>query len=770
MLLDLYPDAVRASEQPAGAEVATGPAPTMGEGYDVAWQGATRFQNMLARQRAMRDAYDKVADDFYKVSGQRVINGVQPFAGGRLTDKDQSDYRGQGGRLRKAVDEWNRANPDKLFVIPDLEASALEISKQARKAEQDLENRGGSLAAGLGGFFGSAAGAATDLPNVVSMPFGGSGSLAKIFIKEAALGAGATGVSEAAGFEYHQKVDPTYGVGEAAGNVLFGGLTQGALAAGLAGGVRGAAWLFNRGRSAADPIARDAGNVTMGDAVHDARVPRTDPETHSRVLAESENAYEALKGGKPYEPPPDLVDRMGSRTGTVFDAANVAHRVRYELAELDDLITSHLPDFRENPAYPQELQPRDRARAASQAQVNDIASRLEPGRLGPSLDASTGSPIIGPDGIVESGNGRVMAIRRAYEAQMEGAQKYIGWLKSMGFDPDSMTMPVLVGRRISELSDADRVKFTRQAQSSGTMTLSTSERARSDAKLLDDYLFSYWQPGKATSAANREFVRAFAKRLPKGDQAALFDKSGALSAEGARRIEAAMAARAYDDHVFLSRMLEDTDNNIKAIGGALMDSAPEMAKLKAAIARGEVPAHMDLSDDILDAVRLIMRARDEKRPIAEMVSQGDLLFEANPNQISLLKAMFRDDDFSKPVARSKLAELLNDFAREAQKVSDGPMLLGEPLQPREVLGASLARTADNVLPTRAEAVEKLVTPEGRDAAVHEAYRAVEAGGDTIKIDDNGTLRPASEVLMELDEMIAGAKELQMCAMGREAAE
>ncbi len=64
-----------------------------------------------------------------------------------------------------------------------------------------------------------------------------------------------------------------------------------------------------------------------------------------------------------------------------------------------------------------ELQPRDRSRASSDEQINQIAATLDPQRLGASAEADRGAPIIGPDMIVESGNGRVQGIRRAAGAR-----------------------------------------------------------------------------------------------------------------------------------------------------------------------------------------------------------------------------------------------------------------------------------------------------------------------------------------------------------------
>ncbi|MGI2030687.1 hypothetical protein, partial [Endozoicomonas acroporae] len=54
---------------------------------------------------------------------------------------------------------------------------------------------------------------------------------------------------------------------------------------------------------------------------------------------------------------------------------------QYALYEQSDLITSHNDTGRVNPDYPAELQPRDRARQASETQIRGIASKLNPKKL-----------------------------------------------------------------------------------------------------------------------------------------------------------------------------------------------------------------------------------------------------------------------------------------------------------------------------------------------------------------------------------------------------
>lgn len=146
--------------------------------------------------------------------------------------------------------------------------------------------------------------------------------------------------------------------------------------------------------------------------------------------------------------------------------------MRLKVVEADSLITSNDDTGRVNPDYPAELQPRDRSRAASEAQINEIASNLAPRLLGRSPSATDGAPIVGPDNVVESGNGRTLAIRRAY--QRGRAEHYREWLADQGFDVAGMCAPVLVRERIAPMTMEERRAYTLEANERTTLELSAT--------------------------------------------------------------------------------------------------------------------------------------------------------------------------------------------------------------------------------------------------------------------------------------------------------
>lgn len=234
------------------------------------------------------------------------------------------------------------------------------------------------------------------------------------------------------------------------------------------------------------------------------------------------------------------------RFGTESGAQLAGH---WALAEADQLVTSHDEGLRQNPAYPQQLQPRERSRAASEAQIARMAQRLQPERLAHSADAATGAPIVGADGLVESGNARSIALKRVYAGQGPQAAAYKDFLQAhaaeFGLTPEQvagMQKPVLVRVRDTPVN---RAEFARQANAPTVAMMSPAEQARADAARMDS--MDGLEPdesGDFSGAASRGFVHRFMARLPVSEQAAMVDADGRLSSAGYARVRNAVLAKA----------------------------------------------------------------------------------------------------------------------------------------------------------------------------------------------------------------------------------
>lgn len=367
------------------------------------------------------------------------------------------------------------------------------------------------------------------------------------------------------------------------------------------------------------------------------------------------------------------------KTEKVYTPSNREIEVRHKLVEADSLIASNHGNGSINENFPQELQPRDRTRPSSQAQVNDIANNLNPKLLGNSPSTANGAPIVSKDNIVESGNGRIMAVRKAYE-QGKG-EAYKQWLSEQGYDVSKMKNPVLVRERVTELSDQDRIAYTKESNERTTLDLSPTERAIADADSISNILEDY-AGGDLNSTANRTFVNKFVTGVVStNERAAVIGADKALTQQGKRRIQGALVAAAYGDSTIINQVFEDTDSEIKAIGNALTDVAGVWGLMRKMAQQGSIPAELDITPNLIEAVHLVHKARTEKRKLIELVAQDDI-FAGAIDQVTkdFLSIFYRGDKYTQARSREKVADALSYYANQAQQIKPGTNLFGEEPQ------------------------------------------------------------------------------------------
>ena len=379
-------------------------------------------------------------------------------------------------------------------------------------------------------------------------------------------------------------------------------------------------------------------------------------------------------------------------TGIAATERGIEVPFQYALVEADTLRTSQLDDLSPNPNYPQELQPRDRTRAGSEMQIARMAADIKPRRLGEAPMVSEGAPVIGPDAVVESGNGRTIALRRAYAAGK--AKGYYDWLEEnadyFGLDPmlvARMRAPVLVRVRTAPV---DRLEFVRQANESALLVMSPVEQARADAARIDS-MDDLTPTEDGDFAGSRDFIRRFIGRLPATEQAGMIDAAGRLSQAGYARVRNAVLARAYGDSPVMTRLVESMDDNLRNIGKALMSVAPAVAKARTDIVDGAL-FDADLTPDLIAAVETLSRIKEEGRSIAEELAQLGLLDEGLSMEARELLA-FLADNVRRP---RKIAEFILRYT-EALRAAGNPnqgSLLGEAQAPTkaELLAAARGRT------------------------------------------------------------------------------
>lgn len=373
---------------------------------------------------------------------------------------------------------------------------------------------------------------------------------------------------------------------------------------------------------------------------------------------------------------------LADQTAQIAETARVAItptgsrvEVRPEVVELDDLVNATGA-----------LQVRNRGTQASAAQVEQIATELDPARLMPSVDADSGAPIVGEDNVVDSGNGRVMAIRRAAEAYPDRYGAYKKALEGAGYDLTGFRNPVLISRRLTPLSQEARAQFNAEANAPRAAQMSAVEIAAMDRNALDGTL-DVLDPSPITSAANRAFVQRFLGNLAPSARGALVDGAGNLNADGARRIENALVAAAYGDVDLgvLRRFAEATDDNTRTIVGAMSDVAGRWAQMRQEVKAGNISPEFDVTVELTDALRLIGRWREqaarEGRPVSvvikEEMGQLDLLSgEVAPETQVIIAAFYKTNSFTQAAGRDTIADFLRRVVDAAEELGR-PQLFGD---------------------------------------------------------------------------------------------
>lgn len=312
--------------------------------------------------------------------------------------------------------------------------------------------------------------------------------------------------------------------------------------------------------------------------------------------------------------------RIKQRNKTFAIGINGLIRYEFELKIVDatKLMISHAPfTFAPNPDYPVELQPRIRDRAAARLQVMEMAAKLDPDAL---LDdfrsLDRGSPIVGNDGIVESGNGCVMAILLTADQHPEIYATYRKALKALApkyalpFElVDEFKIPVLVRERITVV---DRRVFVQECNNPTTMESSPVEKAKIDATRITIEMLTSFEvlDGETITDAihsirNNPITTAFLSKLSANEQACLLDAHGALNQDGVVRIKRAIFASVFkgDAGLRLSECLfESTDEHVSNCFNGILKSLGILAKSEALISRGYRQCGYSISEDLAEAI------------------------------------------------------------------------------------------------------------------------------------------------------------------------
>lgn len=334
-----------------------------------------------------------------------------------------------------------------------------------------------------------------------------------------------------------------------------------------------------------------------------------------------------------------------------------------------------------------ELQNRDRSRDTTDLQVNDIVAGFDPTRLGPSAETDRGAPIVGPDGVIESGNGRMLAVNRIYDdpAHAAKAQAYREFIESQGHSTEGIDRPVLIRRRTNDLTPEQRRQFVIDSNKDAKLSMTSVERARSDADGLDGDSLALYRGGDVASAGNADFVKAFNSKLTKSELAGQIDGEGQISQDGITRVENALMARAYENPEVLSKLIEARDNNIRSIGAGMLDNAGGWAKLRADVKEGRVQPAFDITDKLVEAARRVSDIRAAGTKIGDALAQGGMFEKVDPVVESFMRA-FYNPELTRAASREAVSSAIETYARRAaEQTTDARLFGGGETTPADIM-------------------------------------------------------------------------------------
>lgn len=630
----------------------------------------------------MGDGTVRIAPDTPQVARRRTIFGT-PETARNETQEELQQRRGDAGAIDLETFKQSRFYRDGIpwdRGMTEMRAAALADAYDRRKVVEFYSSKRPIIA-----FAGGVAGQALDPINYIPMlgPTARGTGIAVSAGRAAVDAMASTALFSTATMDARNRLGDEVTFGDVALDIAGSAIIGSAF-----GALGGAVGKYRANRADARSAKAVADRVKTIQTINESRVPLAD-------------AVQAMADGRPVVLGPNstaIVDRvtakvaalLDERASTVVTPTGTRVQVRQEIVDASELV-----------AASGDLQPRDRSRAASDTQIARMASELDPSRLLPAPEADRGAPIVGPDNVVESGNGRVAALRLAAEQHPERFEAYKQALKQTGYKVPEDGVPILISRRVSDLSPTDRIRFVGDSNTSPIARMSATETAMMDVRAMTSGVVDAFQPGDIAAAGNRSFVSGFIRNLPENERASLMDAGGALNSDGVRRIERALVAAAYGDAPTVARFAESIDDNAKAITGALTDAAGQWARLRRLFDARELDADLDVTGNLLDALKVISNAREDAasqgRPVSqvltETLAQSDIFAgDFNPRTKDMIRALYQDESFKRAKSREHVADFLHTLSEEIQ-AAGRPQLFDETIDAGAIITSAANRGA-----------------------------------------------------------------------------
>ena len=458
--------------------------------------------------------------------------------------------------------------------------------------------------------------------------------------------------------------------------------------------------------------SEEAGPSTVETEGGGEPVPVTVPETEAEGVkppsAEVETGPTEVEPGPaaeiPYKP---QVEPLGERKGEprtakiLWDNNRKEIDVEYAVVELDDVIESHDQQGGWREDYPRWKQPRDRNTKASITRTRERMASFDPSQPTAIVNiGQTGAPMIDKTGVVESGNGRMIAIRGIYDENMQQqVESYKSELKNKGFDIEGVNRPVLVRVRQTDMSQDELKKFIKDMNTSVEETNREAVDAGSDAdRITPELLDTFEDDFDVDAQQNSPFInRYLSEVVPSNIRDKFLTDSGSLTEAGARRIRLAMIQRAFGSKDLTEMFFTENEAVRKTLANVLGKIAPRWAKYSDAIKDGRLSEAWDVNDTFKDLINdlgnyYIKKAGDDKsrEKLIDEINRSDELLsnEPNPVRVALANLFFAVNEDGTPnykrlAGQEEVARKLKMFAAVAESETDALSGQGTLFGPEE---------------------------------------------------------------------------------------
>lgn len=329
----------------------------------------------------------------------------------------------------------------------------------------------------------------------------------------------------------------------------------------------------------------------------------------------------------------------------------------WEVVDAGDLKTSL------DAGYDDALQPRNRGRQSSKEQVLNIANNLDPELLDNDPRTSDGAPIVDSRSMAVSGNGRILAIRQAYESGKaeEYRRHVLSRANSMGIDvPAGIKNPVLI-RRVMDTGNMSIEELAARSNKSSVAGMSVAEQAVADGRRISEAglldIFFPGADGNILAESNRDFNNAFLNLV--GSSETFRNKDGSLRTNLSPRVRAAVLAAMLNtggNRDIVERLLDNPEGYNALING-LMQCAANLAEL------AQKPQY-DISGELSQAVELYIEMHDKGQTVAEFEAQPDMFREQPSAEVMFLCRLFEANQKSP----SGISGVLKEYAAQCKKI------------------------------------------------------------------------------------------------------